>query len=315
MSTLQEFFGYVSKNGLAKTNRFQVIIPLPSILNSVTNNQGQNKPTSLSGNEVVEKTSGFFGGGNSQISRGLSLMCDQTSLPGKNLAATDIKYNGDFFKLPYSSVYGVQEFVFKVSKNLYEKNIIDEWMNLIYNPITHEIEYMDNYVSDIYVNQLDDADNVVQSIMLKNAFPTLSSPITVSNEERDSLIKLMTTFAYTRWVRMGEVQQKSNDNSFGNSNIPNPIDISTNPFISQSGINNAINLLNGGTSLPLTGEAGSIFNTIQDIVSSSTPNNINKHISSLQGIKESALSNPIINTNERNEITNLIDKLSSTMRQ
>ena len=311
MSTLKEFLAHIGKNGLARTNRFQVLIPLPDALQSKTNNQGQSKPSAFEGIEVIKKISSFFGGGNIQITRGLDLMCEQTELPGKNLTTTDIKYNGDFFKLPYSSVYGVQMFVFKVSRDMHEKNIIDEWMNLIYDPVTHEIEYMDNYTVTITINQLDENDNIVQAIQLKNAFPTMTNPIIVSNEETNSFAKLMTSFAYSKWTRVGE--DESVNKGVG-SLSQTPLGRILNPVLSNPAVQRSLEILERETGIDLEGEAVFIYNQIDEIVKNTTGESINKHVGILEGIKGTTRNNRRLTGSQQDELIEIIDNVINAMR-
>lgn len=312
MASLREFFAHVSKNGLAKTNRFQVLIPLPAALQELTHNTGQTKPSNIKGFEVVRKISSFFGGGNIQVTRGLDLMCEQTELPGKNLTSTDIKYNGDFQKMPYSVVYGVQMFIFKVSRDLHEKNIIDEWMNLIYDPVTHELNYHDNYVVNIVINQLDDNDNITHSVVLKDCYPTMSNPIQLSNEERDSFAKLMVSFAYKSWGREGE--KESQTNGLAGALSQTPLGRILNPVLSNPAVQRSLEILERETGINLEGEALAIYNQVDEIVRNTTGDSLNKHLGILESIKGTTENNRRISNEQKSEVIEIIDNILNSMR-
>src|SRR5690554_6787798 len=130
MASFQEHIQYLVKHSLARTNRFQVIIPLPEALLPKVSTTEQEKTSTIFGSDTIKLIKSFLGGG-TEITRGLDVMVESTDIPGKNLTTTEIKYNGDFYKVPYSVVYETQQFMFKCSRDMYEKNIIDDWMNLI----------------------------------------------------------------------------------------------------------------------------------------------------------------------------------------
>lgn len=313
MATVKEFQANIMKNGMARTNRFQVLIPLPPALQSKTNNTGQEKSSSFEGFEIVQKISSFFGGGNVETTRGLDLMVEQTDLPGKNLTTTDIKYNGDFHKLPYSTVYDAQQFVFRVSREMYERNIMDEWMNLIYDPQTHEIEYMDNYVSNIVINQLDEKDRVTYAIVLKDAFPVTCNPMTVSNEDNNQFHRLSVSFAYRKWAREGEAESKPG--SLIDSLSETPFGPLLTPILSNPAVQRGLEVFERETGIDLDGEAVAVYNQVDQIVKNTTGSSINKSVTMIEGIRASTSINDRITTDQKDRVIGIIDDTLSGLRR
>jgi hypothetical protein len=311
MSSVREFISHVSKYGLARSNRFQVLIPLPQSLQPKTNNTGQDKTSSFLGSEVVQTISSFFGGGNIQVTRGLDLMCEQTDLPGKNIATTDIKYNGDFYKIPYGAVYGVQNFIFKVSRDLHEKNIIDEWMSLIYDPVTHEVRYMDDISVNLVINKLDEQDNVVYSVVLKDAFPVVCDPIIMSNEENDAFSKLNVQFAFSGWAREGESESKSQGVS---SLSQTPLGRILSPITSSPAVQKALEVVDRETGIDLEGEAVNIYNQVDSIVRNTTGESINKHVGLIESIRAATSSNNKLSNNQKTILLDKIDNVITNLR-
>ena len=74
MSSFKEHINYIIKHSLARTNRFQVIIPLPEALLPKTDNTSQEKTSTFFGQDVIKYVSSFLGGGGSEITRGLEIM-------------------------------------------------------------------------------------------------------------------------------------------------------------------------------------------------------------------------------------------------
>lgn len=168
MFSTKEFFAHIKKEGLARPNRFYVLMGLPNGINDPNN------------------------------SKTLSLMCMQTELPSKTINVSETKYNGNIKKAAMSKLYYQQQFVFAVSSKMIEKELIDAWMELIIAD-DHELSYYDDYVADIEVYQLDMQDNPVHAIKFKGCFPVVVNPLTVSNQDQNTTHQLMVQFAYESW--------------------------------------------------------------------------------------------------------------------
>ena len=303
-------FATLLKNGVARTNRFEVLIPLPGAIQGDTSNILQENATSFNAKDVLKLVGSFVGGGGNEVARGLNYMVEQTEIPGKNLTTTDVRYNGDFFKLPYSVVYGAQQFTFRVSRDMYEKNIIDDWMNSIFDPITHEISYMDDYVTDITINQLDEQDNVVHSIILKDAFPSMCNPLTVSNEESNQFHRLSVQFMYRRWKKPNEVNVTSGVSSLSQT----PFGPLVAPILSNPAIQKGLEVFERETGFDLEGEAANIYNQVDDIVKSATGSSINKSVSLIEGIKASTEMNDRLTDLQKSEVLSVIDDAIGALR-
>ena len=311
MSTTQEHFAYVLKNGLARSNRFEVLIPLPGVLNQQTSNVDQPKTSSFLNEDVIRLIQSFSGAGTAEISRGLNMSIESTEIPSKSLTTTDVRYNGDFYKLPYAVIYGAQQFTFRVSRDMYEKNIIDEWMNQIFNPTTHEVRYMDDYVTNVVINQLDERDRIVYSVMLKDAFPTMCNPLTVSNEESNQFHRLSVMFNYRRWQRIGEGDGADSGVS---SLSQTPFGPLLNPILSNPAVQKALDVFEQNTGIDLEGEAVNIYNQVDEIVKSTTGTSINQSVSLIESIRASTQLNDKLTSVQKAEIIGIIDKALQALR-
>lgn len=309
MATTKEFFAHVIKNGLSPTNRFQILIPLPNGMQSGTNNTAQSRPSSFHGSTIITKAASYFGGGNTAITRGLDIMAEGTEIPGKNLASTDVKYNSATHTLPYGTVYTDIEFVFKCSKDLFEKNIIDDWMGYIIDPATSEVRYMDEYVTDIIINQLDNQDNVVYSVTLKDAYPTLCNPMGVSNADRDTFHLLNTTFAYTTWVKTHE-DVPSQVSALSQT----PLAPFTNKILSNPAVQKGLEVFERETGIDLEGEAVGVYNQVDGIVKNTTGESINKSVGLIEGIKASTQINDRISNEQKAKVIGIIDETLSGLK-
>lgn len=309
----QEHFAHVLKNGLARSNRFQVLIPIPNALQGSTSSTLQSKTSSLFGLDIIKPISSS-GSGGSDVTRGLNLMIESTEIPGKNINTTEIRYNGDFYRIPYSVVYPAQQLTFRLSRDMHEKNIMDAWMNLIYNPINHEIAYIDDYSVNIVINQLDEMDRIVYSVVLREAFPTLLNPLTVSNEESGLFHRLGVMFMYRRWERVGEAENKIVSGGVGrlSQTVMGPI---LTPILSNPVVKKALDIIESTTGLDLEGEAVAIYNHIDSIIRATTGTSINTSTSVLEQIKASTQINGKITDGQKAQLIDIINNAIEALKQ
>lgn len=308
----QEHISHLLKHGVARSNRFQLLIPLPNELLSRVSNTAQSKTSSiLGGGDVLSLISSFVGGSSNDVTRGLNLMIEQTEIPGKNLTTSDIKYNGDFYRHAYAIVYGMLPFTFKVSRDMYEKNIIDEWMNIIIDPRTHEVRYMDDYVVDITINQLDEQDNVVYSVVLKDCFPTMCNPMTSSNEEMNVVHRLMCMFSYRRWERVGERENQNGPYASLSQTVFGPI---LAPILSNPAIQKALDIFENATGIDLEGEAVNIYNQVENIVRATTGSSVNTSVGVLEEIKARTENNQKIEPLQKAKVLEVIENAIGSLR-
>lgn len=306
MASYKEFTTHLMKHGLARTNRFQVLIPLPpkmlQVEESVEEEQEESRLRRAFG-EAVKIIRIFTGGGNNEVARGLDLMCSQTELPGKNINVTETKYNGDTLKMGHSILYGVQQFAFKVSGDMYEKNILDEWMNCVVNPVTHEVGYMDDYVSDITIFQLDSSDRIVHGVVLKDAWPTMANPLVLSNMETNNVHELMCQFSYRRWENI----DLKEDDSAVTGLAQTPLGPFLTPILSNPVIQRGLDYFENATGIDLEGEAINIYNQVDDIIRSTTGESIGSTIGLLNSMKVNIELNDKITPQNAADLLDIIE--------
>lgn len=302
------------QNGLARTNRFQVLIPVPTAMiqpPGKEDEQPESMFSKLKGyyKEAMKVIRIFKGGGGSEFTRGLDLMCSQTELPGKTVNTSETKYNGDVHKIGNSLMYGNQQFTFKVSRDMYEKTIIDQWMNLIIDPTTHEIGYLKDYAVNINVYQLDESDAIMHAIELVDAFPVMMNPLTLSNNEHNNTHELMVQFAYRKWQNLDLTAEAGNGLD---SLLDTPLGPYLAPVLSNPVVQRGLDYVKNATGLDLEGEAVNIYNQVDDIVKNTTGESINKSVGLLNGIKASLDVNDLIT---RPQVGQLFDLVEGTINK
>ena len=277
MFSTKEFFAHIKKEGLARPNRFHVLMGLPSGINDPNN------------------------------SKTLSLMCMQTELPSKTINVSETRYNGNIKKAAMSKMYYQHQFVFAVSSKMVEKELIDAWMELIIAD-DHELSYYDDYIADIEVYQLDMQDKPVHGIKLKGCFPVVVNPLTVSNQDQNTVHQLMVQFAYESWETV-----QSTLNLHPGSKKENRQTVLTDDKPKQIGhYNDTFSADIEGEKVKLESikeklsEANKkLIDKISDTLSNTTRDNI--------GIISDDISK--MKPNENNEISNIVDELSNKLKQ
>ena len=170
---------------LAKACRFVVVI---------------NSPGSLTG-----QISTFQG---TNVMRDLTYLCEATEFPGRNFNNMDIRYYGPNFKLPYQTNYDDINMTFICRNSSFEREIFDNWLEIINPTSTFDFQYRDNYTSEITLFQMTDFENAAGSktpaasyeFTLYDAFPITVNPQPVTWAD-DQIQKLTVAFTFSKWRR------------------------------------------------------------------------------------------------------------------
>lgn len=308
MASLIQSVKHITKYGVARTNRFNVVITLPEQLQRIINNKqgedqdGGNFLKPLIGEFGVNLVKSYLGSG-IEIVRGLDIMCESAQFPGKSLSTSETKYNSDFINIPYGITYAPIDISFIVSRDFLEKNIIDEWQNLIVNPITHDVGYFEDFISPIIeIQQLNEQDNVTHKVQLKDAFPSEVSSMPLSNEDENIFHKLTVTFVYRSWKNL-DVTQTTGVTSLSQT----PLGPLVTPILANPAVQKGLDFVEAQTGLDLDGEAANIYNQVDSIVRNTTGQSTNKSISLLNGIKAETNNNQSIPSEQKAKLIEVID--------
>jgi hypothetical protein len=190
MGTISAFTAAITN--FAKPKLFEVTITLPELLTKKFNDDI--KPLLN-----FEKT--------------LNFKCESTNIPGRTFATTEQKFGSNpTEKHAYHTTYNDIDMTFIVTEiagkdfrrgqigaGLPEKQLFDEWMNLI-NPIdTYDFIYKEKYVSDIKIKEFNSYGDPIYTVSLVDAFPISVNQLDL-DWSSDGYHKLNVTFAYTRWI-------------------------------------------------------------------------------------------------------------------
>ena len=213
--TPQSFLSNIkAKDGLAKNNRFEVILPIPQYIDKFISTSALEKLINLP-NTIVSDVSDAINqilgtaptdaqskSSNAAISRYLALQCENAELPGKSLVTADVKIYGPGFKVPYQTQYTETTLTFLCTNEFYERKLFDRWMEAIMPSDTNNLRFpkgeTTRYMTNIKVIQYDDFIKQIYAIEMIDAFPIsiASQPLSWSEE---GFHRLSVQFAYQKY--------------------------------------------------------------------------------------------------------------------
>ena len=196
-------------DGPAKPSRFEVILPIPSYINSFVGNSVLEQLINLP-NNIVSSVTDIFSAPqdpatrttNASLSRYLALQCETAELPGRTLLTQDAKVYGPTFKIPYQSQYNDINLGFICTNDFYERKLFDRWIEAIHPSDTNNMRFpkgnSTRYMCNITIIQYDDFIKKIYSVELVDAFPigVAAQPLSWSE---DNFHRLSVQFAYQRY--------------------------------------------------------------------------------------------------------------------
>ena len=182
---LQEFLGSISTHskGLAHSGKFRIRFSLPTGLT----------PEKLGHSKLDKYDTG-------SLVRDVALYIESAQLPNFNITATNHTIYGFPRWQPVSTAEDNVEFQIRLDNFMVQKRLFDAWFALIFNPETQNIEYSDNFVTTIYIDQLArDTNKVVYTVALYRAFPINMQQLDLNHQEQNNYHRLAVSFAFERW--------------------------------------------------------------------------------------------------------------------
>jgi hypothetical protein len=200
-----------AKDGLARPNRFKMILPIPGYINNFVDTNILesllNAPNTLV-TDVTDILNRNFDDNplnrtsKSSVTRYLSLQCDSAELPGKTLQTADVKIYGPGFKIPYQKQFNDINLSFICTNDFYERKLFDVWIDGIMPATTNNLRFSKDestrYMTNIQILQYDDFIKQIYSVKLIDAYPigVASQPLAWSD---DGYHRLTVQFAYQKY--------------------------------------------------------------------------------------------------------------------
>jgi hypothetical protein len=197
--TPQSFLSNIgNKGGLAKPNRFHVILNIPDIVTSSIIGGVDETP------EDYIQTRFNAGTGSTDITRWLSMQCETAELPGKQLQTSDAKIYGPTYKVPYQVQYSDITLQFICSNLFYERKLFDRWLEYIIPNNTNNARFpkgkgiKGGYLTRIMIVQFNDVVKQIYAVELIDAFP-ISITAQPLNWADDNFHRVSVQFTYQKF--------------------------------------------------------------------------------------------------------------------
>jgi len=181
-NNLNNFISKLKSDGVARTNRFTVIL---------------NTPTSIIGTYDIQS---------------MLMYCAQANLPGINMSSNPARIFGETFEFPYEKIYAPLTLTFYVDTNMEIKKFFDEWYSAIQDPYTREFGYYKDYTTNIQIFVQNVKNNDVYSLNLFEAYPKTVNDIQLDYSSNNQIMTMSVTFAYRYFIaeqQMGIVQNST----------------------------------------------------------------------------------------------------------
>jgi len=195
MSTfkLENFIAEVQSRGLAKPNRFEVIITPPPCVGN--NTVLQTNPGGSPGSIRTPNADG-------NIARLVSLMAENTQLPQTRINTSRQQIFGPPSFHPQNAEYGGDNLSisFHLDREMTVKRFFDVWVDGIVNRASGVVAYQAEYMcQNLLINQLDEQDNIMYQARFTDVFPVSVNPVQLDSGLSNQVSKLNVTFNYRRW--------------------------------------------------------------------------------------------------------------------
>lgn len=186
-ASISSFVSTINKRGIARSNRFVVLIPPIRGIKMFTN------PLM---NAVFTQIGGKMRG-NSAL--GIGLLCSSADLPAQSFMSSDkMEYPKTREMVPYALTPRTTSMRFLCGRDMFEYYFFQNWQNDIVNRETHLTNYYDEYTTSVIVSQLDEADNVIAAVEYESCYPISVSPINMDWSNKD-YVSLNVELNYKRY--------------------------------------------------------------------------------------------------------------------
>ena len=189
-----------SDDGYAVPNRFECLI-LPPI-NVTFNNSGAFESSVSYSDPWLQ----------SNDARAVSLRCESTTMPGRNLSAIDdTNIYGPSREIVSGVTYaGDVEMMFQASSGLKERAFFEEWQKKAFSEETWNVGYHNDYVSEVQIYLLDKQNQRRYGIRLHEALPKTIGAVALNQAPSSEIIKIPVTFSFRWWETLDITRQTPN---------------------------------------------------------------------------------------------------------
>jgi len=137
--------------------------------------------------------------------RDIALLCESASMPGRQVTTLDDQSIRHSIKRPSGLINEDVIFSFILTNDYYIKKIFDKWQAMVLDPQRYRVKYLNEYSTDVVIQQLNKKSLPVYGIRLKNAWPVTVNAVTLDNNSENTVQKISVTMTYENYVEEGGV--------------------------------------------------------------------------------------------------------------
>jgi len=205
-TTTRSFQSHLNSKGVARTNRFRIEFTTPEIFKTAKWTANDKAGTTLELKPLGEIGSDVLG-----------YSIESVGIPGMNFDSQIANYGG--FKTQIVNGYTIDDITMtlRVSGNMEQKAFFDRWANSIYNFATGSYRFFDEYKTDLYIYQMDEANYDTYCIMLKGAYPKGAAAMDLNNADTSNYHRLTLQWCCEKIIPI-TVNYSEPPKSFGKAN-------------------------------------------------------------------------------------------------
>lgn len=189
MNSLYEQFLSHFRQGVMKPNKYEIYFTLPAGVNSSFNFV---HPVARNG---VVRAKDFLMNSTGSI----NIKCHTALFPQRTLATAERLQNSSPFRVPYSSNYDPITLSFYADGTADTRRYFDVWQNIVINVDSNTLNFYDEFTSDIFIWNLDDAGRRTYGIQCIEAYPLAVGASDISYSNQNNFQNVTVTLNYRRW--------------------------------------------------------------------------------------------------------------------
>jgi len=218
-TTLGRFMANIAQGeGFARPTRYLVRIFLPNKLKIDASGTATD-----TGDVPGSVNTGINAMGGQDIARNVGMMCNSITMPPRTVATEPHQIYGPKTEMPYAYTFGdAIEATFYGDKFLRQRAFFETWQKLIFNINTHNLNYYDEYTSQVDILQLgqysaeQDRDRIVYGVRLYEVYPKTIGSIEYSYGD-EGIVEVPVSLQYKYWrnLTLDQIGNATTGSSFG----------------------------------------------------------------------------------------------------
>lgn len=138
----------------------------------------------------------------------VGMMCNKVTLPSRDISTKSVQTYGPARQIPYAYTFpGQVECSFYGDKFLRQRMFFENWQKKIYNDLTHDLKYYEDYIGYMDILQLGqfaaegDRDRVTYAVRLYEVYPETIGSIDYAYD--GEYVNLPITMRFRNWRNLG----------------------------------------------------------------------------------------------------------------